>query len=220
MAYTCPPKSCVVRIPWLLFCLPPFQFPSAIFNHEPAVFHFPCVSAPSVVTLLPSAFCLHSAFIPVVTRPRSVSRLHFSSFSLAAGVLGSALAWFTGGELAPGRSRRSRFVLRRRVLMLRYLHFAPTGQAHTSRGQRPRINEAKYMSLALKGRHRSGGRHVARGPVAPFRAKCEKRDIKSRAAGDPSPKASRNETRRASNRGFLEMTRDEYLKVRDWAGHQ
>jgi hypothetical protein len=60
------------------------------------------------------------------------------------------------------------------VLMLRYLHFAPTGQPHYSRGQRPRTNEAKYMSLALKGRHRSGGRHVSCGPVAPIQGEMRK----------------------------------------------
>jgi hypothetical protein len=38
------------------------------------------------------------------------------------------------------------------------------------------------------------------------------------AAGDPSLKAARNDGRRASNRGLLEMTLDEYLKVLDWAG--
>jgi REP element-mobilizing transposase RayT len=38
--------------------------------------------------------------------------------------------------------------------------------------------------------------------------------------GDPEPKASRNAGRRASNRGFLEMTLDEYLSVLDWAGRQ
>jgi hypothetical protein len=39
-------------------------------------------------------------------------------------------------------------------------------------------------------------------------------------AGDPEPKAARNAGRRASNRGFLEMTLDEYLALLDWAGRQ
>jgi putative transposase len=38
--------------------------------------------------------------------------------------------------------------------------------------------------------------------------------------GDPEPKAARNAGRRASNRGFLEMTLDEYLGLLDWAGRQ
>jgi hypothetical protein len=57
---------------------------------------------------------------------------------------------------------------RSRFLMLRDLHFAPKGQPHTSRGRRPRTNETRYMSQALKGRRRSGGRHVSGDPVAPF----------------------------------------------------
>jgi hypothetical protein len=39
-------------------------------------------------------------------------------------------------------------------------------------------------------------------------------------AGDPEPKAARNAGRRASNRGFLEMTLDEYLGLLDWSGRQ
>ena len=39
-------------------------------------------------------------------------------------------------------------------------------------------------------------------------------------AGDPEPRATRNAGRRASNRGVLEMTLDEYLKVLDWTGRQ
>jgi hypothetical protein len=56
---------------------------------------------------------------------------------------------------------------RLRLLMVRDFLFAPKGQTHTSPGQRPRTTEAKYMPQAVKGRHRPGGRHVSRGPVAP-----------------------------------------------------
>ena len=39
-------------------------------------------------------------------------------------------------------------------------------------------------------------------------------------SGDPEPKSARNSSRRASNRGFLEMTLDEYLAALDWTGRE
>lgn len=38
--------------------------------------------------------------------------------------------------------------------------------------------------------------------------------------GDAAAKAQRNRTRRASNKGFLSMEQDDYLRVLDWTGRQ
>jgi hypothetical protein len=38
--------------------------------------------------------------------------------------------------------------------------------------------------------------------------------------GDAAAKAQRNRTRRASNKGFLSMEQDDYLRVLDWKGRQ
>ena len=93
----------------------------------------------------------------------------------------------------------------------------PESSHHTSAhariascGRRRRAGKARAASRRRTGcRGRAVGSVDGDGWLSPVAAE-----------GEPADQARRNATRRASNKGFLSMRLDDYLKILDWTGRQ